>query len=365
MSTKNETSLLGDISWDDVETNSEVSDNTSEVSEGLVADIDSSFFDSVSVVQEEPIIAEAEVPVVENTETPEATVETNEVVETPVTESLSSYNVFVNSLIEKGIIGDLTDDLELEDSIEGVGQLITREKETYFTNMLGSLSETTRKMVELELQGVDVEEVFDEVVDYSQLDLEDEDTKKNLLKDFYLISGISDEASLDIDSEVEDLEVSGRLEKELTKAVTFLTNQQAKELAQKETIALQKAELAKKEQELVAQKQYEDFKTKVTSIRNIKGIEVSQSDAEQLFNYMTVKDAKGKTQAEKDQTEEAWLFLEYAKMKKLDIASLNRAATTKAVKQIEKKLLRVAPKSLQDISVSKENTNKPVIGIPW
>ena len=359
----NKESLLGGWEWEETP-----ADNSVEETPIIQSTIDtSSFFTNL---QEEKLL-ETTTEVVDETttETKEEQLSTEKTDWFDEVEEQSSYNEFITKLIEKGVINSYSEDLELEDSIKGVSDLITREKEFYFNSKLEGLSETTRKMVELELKGIIPEVVLDEFVDYSSIDLEDLENQENLLKEFYVKTGIYSENDENLDTKITnklknfDFIV---LQETLEEAISYLSNKQKSDLDQKETLALQKAELTRKEQELENKQKYEEFKTKITSIRNIKGLEVSQKEAEELFSYMTVKDSKGKTQAEKDQTEEAWLFLEYVKMKKIDLSSLRREATTKATKQMHKKLLNLAPKGeINNITVQKEKEPQQPLNISF
>lgn len=374
------TNFLGDLNWEDsTSENGVTGESIQDTAEPIIStsniELPSGFFDNIPEEQVVDTPTTEETPTTEVVSTEETasteestdTNDTSEEIEEPSTQP--SFNELVTMLVEKGTINGLPEDLELEDSIEGVSTLINKEKENYFTSKLNSLSEATRKAVELELKGVNPEDVFDEdYVDYQQIDLEDPDNHENLLKEFYVKTGIYSEQDENLDTKIQnklknlDAVV---LNETLQEAVSYLANKQKIDLEAKEALAIQKAELSKKEQELEDRKKFEEFKSKITSIRNIKGLEVSQQDAEELFNYMTVRDSKGKTQAEKDQTEEAWLFLEYVKMKKIDLNSLNRKAITTATKQIEKKLLKITPKSEQNnITVTKEK-EIPLRGIPF
>lgn len=364
----NKGALLGGIDWE------ESTDSTT--SDIISTNIDvSSFFTDVPVeetsqetqlnktIEEQPEKSTEEVI----TQVEETIEETEQVVvedDKPIT---TSFNELVNSLVDKGIL-NVSEELEVEDSLEGLSSLIDKEKESYFNSKVNSLSESTKKLIELELKGIEPNDVLEDFINYKEIDLEDIDNQENLLKEFYIKTGIYQEEDENLDTKIQNklknLDVV-TLTETLEEAISFLENKQQLDLKQKEELALQKAELYKKEKELEDKKQYEEFKSKITSIREIKGLTVSQQEAEELFNYMTVKDSKGKTQAEKDQTEEAWLFLEYIKMKKIDLNSLNRKAITTATKQMEKKIFKIAPKGeVSNVQIPKEKES-PIQGIPF
>lgn len=366
----NKGALLGGIDWED--STESIESSTPDITSSNV-DL-SSFFTNIpeqEQIKETDLVSEQteNKTVEEQQEIVESTEETEEFKEIAeeVLSTTSSYNELVNSLVDKGIL-NISEELEIEDSLEGISSLINKEKESYFNSKLNNLSESTKKLVELELKGIQPNDVLEDYINYKEIDLEDVDNQENLLKEFYIKTGIYQEDDENLDSKIQNklknLDVV-TLTETLEEAVYYLENKQQLDLKQKEELALQKAELYKKEEELENKKQYEEFKSKITSIREIKGLTVSQQEAEELFNYMTVKDSKGKTQAEKDQTEEAWLFLEYIKMKKIDLNSLNRKAITTATKQMEKKIFKIAPKGeVSNVQIPKEKES-PIQGIPF
>ncbi len=282
-------------------------------------------------------------------------------------EDTASFSPLFDALVEKGALYDITEEDELEDSLEGFVAKINKDKEKFFNEKLSTLSEKTRKMIEFELKGGNYEEVLQDTFDFKALedaiktatekdfDLDkvvDEEDQKNILIDYYAGLG-EDIEELDIEAQLEELKSSNTLAKELTRAARFLGKEQEKELKLKEQEYAQRLEIEKEKRALDAAKKEEAFKNRVLGINSLKGLEISKDDAQKLYEYMTVRDKSGKTQAEKNHKDEDYIFLEYIKMKNLDLSKIERKAQTKATKEIKNVLKRIEKPSLNAVKEEK------------
>lgn len=275
-------------------------------------------------------------------------------------EEVSSWNLIVNKLIDDKIISEIPEDLEFDDSIDGLSKLIETDKnkyaKTYLESELAKLNPELKRIVDVELKGINSAELMQDYVDFKNVDTTDEDTVKEILK-MYLVAQGEEEDQINIDGEYLSLSITpSLLEKQVNRAIKFLSDKQDIEINEKSKLLEERQKLEREKIELETQKQFEGFKQKVTSIKTLRGLTINQDEATQLFDYMTKPVKNGKTQAELSQTEEDWFLLEYIKMKGIDLGALARRANTEATKQTKKILTR---QTLEDkgITVRKENSD--------
>jgi hypothetical protein len=328
----------------------EAEDTTNQVTE----EVKPSIFDKTEeVITKDPIIQSDNTTEEDNKETKE---------------EISSWNLIVNNLIDNGVISEIPEGIELDDNLEGLSKLIETDKnkyaKTYFETELAKLNPELKKIVDYELQGINSSELMEDFIDFKNVDTTDEDSVKELLK-MYLVAQGEDEAEINIEDEYLSLSTTpSLLEKQVNRAVKFLSDKQENEINEKSKILQERQKLEKEREELENQKKYEGFKQKVTSIKTLKGLSINQEEANQLFDYMTKPVKNGKTQAELAQTDEDLFLLEYIKMKGIDLGALARKANTEATKQTKKILTR---QSLEDkgITIKREDNINTGQDLSW
>lgn len=130
-------------------------------------------------------------------------------------------------------------------------------------------------------------------ISYDNLDMEDESTQKQVVRNYYKLQGMSDEQ---INRRIERYEDADMLEDEATDAVGYL---KAYEQRQQEYLA-QQQEAQRAEQERQSVQFMNDLNEGIANFSNIRGIAIPKEDRKALFDYITKTDADGLTQYQKD-----------------------------------------------------------------
>ena len=130
-------------------------------------------------------------------------------------------------------------------------------------------------------------------ISYDNLDMEDESTQKQVVRNYYKLQGMSDEQ---INRRIERYEDADMLEDEATDAVGYL---KAYEQRQQEYLA-QQQEAQRVEQERQSVQFMNDLNEGIANFSNIRGIAIPKEDRKALFDYITKTDADGLTQYQKD-----------------------------------------------------------------
>lgn len=322
----------------------------------------------------EPIINQEESTELTGETTQESTVETTEQTSNEE-ETDFSFQPLIETLFTSGV---LPEDLELtnedSDDLEGFKKVLDRGVELKLNKALqerdSNLSESTKKRIQIELSGGSVQELYgsDEVFDYNQVELDateengytQEEVQQNqrlLYADYLSDLGHTED---EINSIIEEKELSGSLKTDAIIAKRYLVKRDEQKVS--EYIA------AKKKEALDAQEKAridaENFKTKVTSIREIGGFSVDKTKAEKLYDFITKKDKEGKSEFDKKYTPENVLLFQYLLMEGFDkVSTFKREAETKAVQQLRKTLHKIKPNNT-GISLPNDEIKPKTIKIP-
>ncbi len=255
------------------------------------------------------------------------------VVEKAVEEVASDMTENFKTLLylnDKGIL-NLDEDAEYEDSEEGLKQAIqdhlTKEKETFEA----SIGEEEKELLEFIRNGGSVKDFIEskDVIDYEDLDLTDERTQFNLLIEHFESMGYSEEEALDsakLASETGTLEKQALIAQKKLISLSKKTSEQQLETLKK----------AKEARELELVKQQEDYKKTILSTRSLKGFELKEAEAKQLYEFITKPvDKSGATALQKTNTEENKLAYAWLLMKGFNLDKLQKQAETKVVNKIK------------------------------
>lgn len=128
---------------------------------------------------------------------------------------------------------------------------------------------------------------------YSDLDMEDEANQKAVVRDYMKLQGYTDDQ---ISRKIERYEDADMLEDEATDAVEYLKRIREHQLQQ----ALEQQQQLRLEQEWQSMQFINDLNTKISSLDNIRGINIPKADRKALYDYITKVDADGLTQYQKD-----------------------------------------------------------------
>lgn len=237
---------------------------------------------------------------------------------------------------------------EAEDKPKTVEELVN-----YFKDVINEqskpeyASEEVAKLDEFVRNGGRLEDYFtvSTDIDFDNIDMEDENNQKLVLKELLAKKGYSDKQ---ITKKIERFEDAGVLEDESKDAIEEL-----QEIAEKEKERL--LEDQKKQKEEIMQRQqkfFDDVVGEIKSLDNIRGIKIPPKDKKELLAYIFKADANGKTQYQKDYSKSVRNLIESAYFTMRGDTLLDAAkkqGTSSAIKNLKN--------SLRSTSVSK-NTKR-------
>lgn len=237
-------------------------------------------------------------------------------------------------LSDKGIL-NLDDDAEYEDSEEGLKQALQdhlkKEKES-FESTLGEEEKDLLEFIRLGGTAKEYLESKDEI-DYSDIDLDDEKSKFNLVIEHLQTLGYEYEEAVDATKAFND---AGTLDKQASIAQKKLIELSKKTFEQK-LEALEKAKAAKVEEQI---KQQEDYKKTILSTRSLKGFEIKETEANKLYEFITkpIDKKTGVTALQKTDNQENRLAYAWLLMNGFNLDKLKKQALTEASATIKKTL---------------------------
>ena len=130
-------------------------------------------------------------------------------------------------------------------------------------------------------------------IDYDNIDLENENNQRTVIRDLLKASGYTDKQ---IDAKIDRYESADMLEEEAEDALSRL-----------KVIKQQETEMLQRQQEVLRQRQEEESKaffqavsTDINNLTNIRGINIPKEDRKALFEYIFKTDADGLSQYQKD-----------------------------------------------------------------
>lgn len=241
--------------------------------------------DEDEVVEEKPVKAKTTKPAkVEKQDTTE-----EEVIEEDESEHIVS---FFDALSEK--IG--WDEIDEEDKPKTAEELIQ-----YFANVIEEnskpdyASEEVEKLDAFVRQGGDIRAYFeiDKEIDLDDLDLEDENTQRAVVKQLLKEKGFN---SKQIEKKLSKYEDAGILEDEATDAIEDLKEIQE----QKKQQLLKNQEKAFKEKQEQQRQLYNNVVSEIKGLETIRGIKVPEKDKRALIDYILKPDTDGQTKYYKD-----------------------------------------------------------------
>ena len=241
--------------------------------------------DEDEVVEEKPVKAKTTKP---------AKVEKQDTTEEEVTEEDESKHIisFFDALSEK--IG--WDEIDEEDKPKTAEELIQ-----YFANVIEEnskpdyASEEVEKLDAFVRQGGDIRAYFeiDKEIDLDDLDLEDENTQRAVVKQLLKEKGFN---SKQIEKKLSKYEDAGILEDEATDAIEDLKEIQE----QKKQQLLKNQEKAFKEKQEQQRQLYNNVVSEIKGLETIRGIKVPEKDKRALIDYILKPDTDGQTKYYKD-----------------------------------------------------------------
>ena len=131
------------------------------------------------------------------------------------------------------------------------------------------------------------------VLQYKDLDMEDESNQKAVVRDYLKLSGYDDKS---INNKIERYEDADLLSEEANDAVDRLQSIQQQQLEQEQ----QRQQQEQQEQAKRSQQFVDELTSNIQNLDNIRGISIPKEDRRALFDYITRTDENGQTQYQKD-----------------------------------------------------------------
>lgn len=225
--------------------------------------------------------------------------------ETPV--ETNPFKSIYQDLSDKGII-EIGEDDEFtgtqEEMIELLSKVAEKKVDSKFDDMLSSLPKENAEVIRAIRNGASLEDAYNlsqQEVDYESVDLEDANNQANIVGTYLESQGFSEES---INRKISSFYKGGTLKEEALEYREKL--QKAQEKTKEEFYSN-----LKKENEEAEARQIEEskeFRESVTSMRSIGGFDVSEQEANELYDFITKVDKDGKTEFEKQDNDEVRLL---------------------------------------------------------
>jgi hypothetical protein len=249
----------------------------------------------------------------------------------PEVEPKSEWGKLIKDFVDNGVFS-YNEENEYEDSKEGFDKLLNenfqkRESEAIL-KYKESLGKDGQKLLDHLAQGYTVDQYIadkQEYYDYDSMDISNmsEDDKLTLIEFLYEKQGFNED---EISTQIDAFKIAKNVDIMAEKALNKLKEIQEKDIYAKEE--KRKLDLQITEENKVKAK--EELKKTVLSKRQIKGIDITEKDALELYDYITKPiDKSNRTKLQMDDNDENRLFYAYLGMKGFDFKKLMDKAERK------------------------------------
>jgi len=215
-------------------------------------------------------------------------------------------------------------------------------------------------LVDIVQNGGTLGELFDRMngVSYADLDVEDEDTKEQIIIDYYEAKGLRPDK---INKMIKDAKDSGTFDEEFNTAhKELIDNEKAVQAAYlKELKEQERANIEQSKEDIKA------LEKTVYSLDKIQGFKLDKRTKDQFFNYLTKTTTKGKTQMQIDsenpdsQLKMAWMYFTNFNAKDLE-KKVSTSLTEKLEKAVKLSKTKSVTKATSNTSQGKRETEDDV-----
>ena len=290
----------------------------------------------------------------------EASIEKDEKIETSTetTETIDDnpFQILTDLLVENSIVDtELLEKGEYSDDAEGILSLINDTVDKKYQDFINEKFSDDKYKTVLDIldNGGDLSDIAKiyENVDYSAIDLTDEDNQETLVRDFYERSNLSEKK---IDSLIKNAKDEGSWEEEVNTAHEALVNMQIAEAkALQESLANNA-----KQSKIEAEKAEKEFRELVFAKEEIAGFKLDKTQKQKFYDYSTKPvNKQGQTQMELDyanvdkQLEMAFMsFINYNKK------DLETKANTEASQKLAKSITSLKDKTSKQGSIKEDES---------
>lgn len=270
-----------------------------------------------------------------------------------------SFQPFIEDLFNSEIIKYIPEDEEIEDNEQGFKRIIEYNIEKGIDNVLESLSDKAKKLIEIELNGGNIEDLLNNqniTVNWNEIDTADNDTNLAALEAYGEAKGLTEKT---LGKLAERLLETGELEDYIKEEVQPFLIEQQENFIKKEQESL----IQKKEQDKIEYKNYlKESKSIINEIEEVDGFTLSKKEKQELYDYLhepffKLKDGRVLTKYEFDiqDKEEAYKMAFRQLYKDKLKANIEAKTEKKVVSSVQREL---AKRSAKNFSI-KENVNLP------
>ena len=199
-------------------------------------------------------------------------------------------------------------------------------------------------------------EVYTSTVDIDTLDLTKESDQKSAVREELKLRGFKSDR---IDRTIERYEDSEALEEESESSAEFLKNYKEEKREKLLEDSKKESEVFQKQQ----QKFFNDVQDNIKSLKNIRGISISDKEKKEIVNYIFKPDSNGVTQYQKEYMSDVKNLIESAFFTKMGDALFDRAkniAASDAHKKMHQKLKTNKGKLNKNIGGSQEDDTEQI-----
>lgn len=243
-----------------------------------------------------------------------------------------SYKNIAAHLADQGIL-DFEDTDDIEDNIDVLETAVLNTVKNMVSEYKESIPEVGKQFLDFLEKGGNPEDflkVVEKPLDFKNLDLENEDTQKRVIKELLKLQDYSDE---EIEEHIQDYEDGLILDKRAKTAAKRLEQHYEKQA--ENLIKSQEEERIKKENEF--NDYVNSIKTTINKSENLAGLSISKSDKQEFEKYLLSRDREGKTQYQKEYESnpvQTQLELAYLKFKKYDFSKAIKEGKTAEAKRV-------------------------------
>jgi hypothetical protein len=247
-----------------------------------------------------------------------------------------SFSPFIQTLEESGLLF-LDPDKEYDDSVEGFNEVIEDTIEAKFIERLEGLSPTARRLMEVEMNGGNIEEAFTvfNSFDYSEVDISDPDVQRELVREYYqTINPRWDDSK--ITKKLDGLDASDDLSDEAREAQEFFIEKKQ----QDEENYLEHTRAQREQAEQAYYQEMEEYENIIDSNDSLSGLPfTNRMEKEEFKRYCFEVGEDGLTQAQRDdEDKEVRITKEFYKFKKFQFSDVEKKAKTRAIVDMKKQL---------------------------
>ena len=249
------------------------------------------------------------------------------------TDEDSTFSPFVEELYNEGVL-DFDENEEYNDDIEGFAKIVDYTVSKKVKDKLDSIPPTLREAIRIAEEGGDWLEIVDasSEVDYSHVDMDDEDNYSILIEEYLQDQELDSD---EIDEMIQSYRESNTLQKQAKMAQKYLIRRREQSILE----ATNRQNEAIKAKQRQAEEVQNNIKSKILSLDEIAGFEISKKEKQNLIDYIFKPvNRQGETQVQVDMKVDDTMSIKqaYLMMKKFDFSQVEKKAKTNTTRDFKK-----------------------------